>query len=71
MKRLDVTAGFVMIAGCVLPPRPSDYSLVAFAAAAGNTGKQGVSGHPQTNGSVKGSPKANPSISGSQTRGKH
>ena len=49
----------------------SNYTLIATAAAAGNTGGQGVNGQPQKkSGTVKGPPKANPSISGSQTRGK-
>lgn len=55
-----------------VPPGPySDDSVIALAAAVGKSGGQGVSGHPQKNGTVKGSPKPNATISGSQSRSKH
>jgi hypothetical protein len=72
MRLIGVIVGILIAAVFHVPQWPrSDYSFVAIAAAAGNTGGQGITGRPQKNGTIKGSPKPNPSISGSQTRGKH
>jgi hypothetical protein len=72
MKLIGVIVGVLTVAVCHVPQwSNSDYNIVAIAAAAGNTGGQGITGRPQKNGTVKGSPKANPSISGSQMRRKH
>ena len=72
MRLIGVIVGVLIVAVCHVPHWPGpDYSFVAIAAAAGNTGGQGITGQPQKkNGTIKGPPKANPSISGSQTRGK-
>jgi len=72
MRLIGVIVGVLIVAVGDGPQWPSsNYSFIATAAAAGNTGGQGVSGQPQKkNGTIKGPPKANPSISGSQTRGK-
>jgi hypothetical protein len=74
MKRLiGVVVSVLIIAVYHLPHWPgSDYSFVSAAAAAGNTGGQGISGQPQKkNGTIKPPPKTNPSISGSQIHRKH
>ena len=73
MRLIGSVVSVLIVAVYLLPEGPSsDYNLIATAAAAGNTGGQGVSGQPQKkNGTIKGPPKANPSISGSQTRRKH
>jgi hypothetical protein len=73
MRLIGVMVGVLILGVCHAPGWPSsDYGFIAVAAAAaGNTGGQGITGRPQKNGTVKGSPKPNPSISGSQTRGKH
>jgi hypothetical protein len=70
---------FIAVAGSLLilttghvPLAPLTHlTAVAIAAAAGNTGGQGVSGRPQKNGTIKAPPKPNASINGSQKRGKH
>jgi hypothetical protein len=73
MRLIGVIVGVLILAVCHAPGwLSSDYRFIAVAAAAaGNTGGQGIAGRPQKNGTIKGSPKPNPSISGSQTRGKH
>jgi hypothetical protein len=74
MKRLiGVIVGVLILAVSHVPHWPgSDHSFVGIAAAAGNTGGQGVSGQPQKkNGTIKPPPKTNPSISGSQIHRKH
>jgi hypothetical protein len=73
MRLIGVIVGVLILAVCNVPHWPgSDYSVIGVAAAAGNTGGQGVSGQPQKkNGTIKPPPKTNPSISGSQTRRKH
>jgi hypothetical protein len=50
---------------------PADHRPIGAAVHAGNGGGQGISGHPQKNGTVAGSPKPNANINGSQIRGKH
>jgi hypothetical protein len=72
MRLTGVIVGVLIVVASHGPQWPhADYSFVATAAAAGNTGGQGVSGQPQKkNGTIKPPPKANPSISGSQTRPK-
>jgi hypothetical protein len=73
MRLIGAVVSVLIVAVCFLTRGPnSDYSVTATAAAAANTGGQGVSGQPQKkNGTIKPPPKANPSISGSQTRRKH
>ncbi|MBV8359113.1 MAG: hypothetical protein JO189_14425 [Deltaproteobacteria bacterium] len=72
MRFIAVAAGVLILTAGGAPLAPSmGYNVIAVAAAAGTSGGQGISGHPQKNATINGPPKANPSISGSQTRRKH
>jgi len=72
MRLIGVIVGVLILVVAHQPQWPSsDYSFVAAATAAGNTGGQGITGRPQKNGTIKGPPKADPIISGSQIRRKH
>jgi hypothetical protein len=73
MRLIGVIVSVLFLAVGHVPHWPgSDYSLIGVAAAAGNTGGQGVSGQPQKkNGTIKPPAKTNPTISGSQPCRKH
>ena len=72
MRFASLAVGVLILAVGHVPSAPCpDDNVIAIAAAAGKGTGQGVSGHPQKNGTVKGSPKPNATISGSQNRSKH
>jgi hypothetical protein len=71
MRFVGVVVGVLILTVEHVPAAPyPNHNATAIAAAAGNSGGQGVSGRPQKSGTVAGSPKANPIINGSRVRTK-